>query len=157
MSRNISNNIRNIIPDAHYRNVIISKLTNLLMFNGKKSIAEKLLYRAIKIFFSMIDNYSISTFVNLFNFIKPVFEVKQRRIGGATYQVPVTVSSSRGLKLCIRWLVISSRSRKNELNISYKLANEFYDIYNKRGSSYKKKIEMHKIAQANKAFAHYRW
>lgn len=157
MSRNTSNNISNIIPDPHYRSIIVAKLINHLMYDGKKTLSERILYRSIKIFFSMIDKYSISIFFNLFSIIKPVFEVKQRRLGGATYQVPVTVSNTRGLKLSFRWLILSSRNRKNKINMAYKLANEFYDIYNKRGASYKKKIDTHKLAQANKAFSHYRW
>ena len=157
MSRNISKKIHNLIPDGIYRNIVISKFINYLMYNGSKSKAELIFYLSIKKFFSIINKYSIIVFSDVVNCVQPTVEVKSRRIGGSTYKVPVEVNSSRRLKLALKWIIISARKRKKEKNMIDKLCYEFIDIYNKRGNAYKKKIDTHRIAQANKAFSHYRW
>ena len=157
MSRNISKKIQNLIPDGVYRNIVISKFINYLMYNGNKSKAEFIFYLSMKKFFSTINKYSISVFNDIVDCVQPTVEVKSRRIGGSTYKVPVEVNSSRRLKLALKWIIISSRKRKKEKNMIDKLCHEFIDIYNKRGNAYKKKIDTHRIAQANKAFSHYRW
>lgn len=157
MSRNITKKIQTLIPDGIYRNIVVSKLISYIMYSGKKSKAEYIFYLAIKKFFNVINKYSISVFNDIVDCLKPVVEVKARRIGGATYQVPIEVNSSRSLRLSLKWIVISARKRKKEKTMVDKLCGEFIDIYNRRGNAYKKKIDTHRMAQANKAFSHYRW
>ena len=142
--------------DPKYKSSIIPKLINSIMYDGKKTTAEKIVYDAIDKIKSKSKDEPINVFNEAINNIKPTVEVRSRRVGGATYQVPVEVKAKRSQALALRWLIESSRKRKDK-TMSDKLFNEIFDAYNKRGSSIKKKEDTHKMAESNKAFAHYRW
>ena len=126
------------------------------MYDGKKVVAEKIVYEAIEKIKSKTKEEPINIFNEAINNIKPTVEVRSRRVGGATYQVPVEVKTKRAQALAIRWLVDASRKRKDK-HMSDKIFNELYDAYEKKGSAVKKKEDVHKMAEANKAFAHFRW
>jgi len=142
--------------DPRYKSTIISKLINSIMFDGKKTIAEKIVYDAMEKIKSKSKDEPINIFNEAINNIKPTVEVKSRRVGGATYQVPTEVKSKRSQALALRWLIDASRKRKDK-KMSDKIFNEIYDAYLKRGSAIKKKEDTHKMAESNKAFAHFRW
>ena len=147
---------RQIHPDPVYKDLLVAKFVNNLMLDGKKSIAEKIFYGAIK----NIENQTkskdgLSIFKKAIENVAPVLEVKSKRIGGATYQVPMEVSSDRRMALAMRWILIYSKSRKGN-SMSSKLAAELIAASNKEGSSIKKREDTHKMAEANKAFAHFR-
>ena len=155
MSRKEKAPNRKIYPDPKYGSVIISKFINSIMYDGKRSTAEKILYDAmekmkgkngdpLKVFNAAISN------------VKPNIEVRSRRVGGATYQVPVEVKSSRGQSLALRWILDASRKRKNK-SMSDKLFAELMDASQNKGSAIKKREDTHKMAESNKAFAHFRW
>ena len=156
MSRKKTQPKKNIIPDAKFKSIIIPKLINSLMFDGKKGVAEKIVYEAIEKIKSKSKEEPLSIFNEAINNIKPTVEVRSRRVGGATYQVPVEVKSKRAQALAIRWLVESARKRKDK-NMSDKIFNELYDAYEKKGAAVKKREDVHKMAESNKAFAHFRW
>ncbi|AZP36288.1 30S ribosomal protein S7 [Candidatus Annandia adelgestsuga] len=156
MSRRRLVETRKINPDPKFGSEILSKFINILMFKGKKNIAEKIVYKALDILSKRIGKNEIDSFIISLNNIKPFIEVKSRRIGGSTYQVPIEIKSSRRNTLAMRWIINFARKRK-EKSMSLKLANELYDALNNKGSSIKKKEEIHRLAEANKAFAHYRW
>ena len=156
MSRKNSSSRKNISLDARYQSPIIPKLINSLMYDGKKTIAEKIVYDAIEKIKSKSKDEPIAIFNQAITNIKPTVEVRSRRVGGATYQVPVEVKSKRSQALAIRWLIDASRKRKDK-KMSDKIFNEIYDAYQKRGSAIKKKEDTHKMAESNKAFAHFRW
>ena len=143
------------IIDPKYKSAIIPKLINSIMFDGKKTIAEKIVYDAIGKIKSKVKEEPINVFNEAINNIRPTVEVKSRRVGGATYQVPVEVKTKRSQALALRWLVNASRKRKNK-NMSDKIFNEIYDAYQNRGLAIKKKEDTHKMAESNKAFAHFR-
>ena len=145
-----------LIVDPRYKSTIIPKLINSIMNDGKKVVAEKIVYEAIDKIKSKSKEEPITIFNEAINNIRPTVEVRSRRVGGATYQVPVEVRPKRSQALALRWLVNASRKRKNK-NMSDKIFNEIYDAYQNRGSAIKKKEDMHKMAESNKAFAHYRW
>lgn len=147
---------RKINPDPKYHEYLVAKFVNGLMRKGKKSVAESIMYRALDMVAEKTKEDPIAVFKKAVENIKPVVEVKSRRVGGATYQVPTEVSSERRLALAIRWLVAFSKKR-NENTMHERLAGELLDAYGNRGSSFKKKEDVHKMAEANKAFAHYRW
>ena len=142
--------------DPKYKSTIISKLINSIMYDGKKTIAEKIVYEAMEKIKTKSKDEPINIFNEAIKNIKPTVEVKSRRIGGATYQVPVEVKSNRSQTLAIRWLIDASRKRKDK-KMSDKIFNEIYDAYQSRGSAIKKKEDTHKMAESNKAFAHFRW
>ena len=144
------------VVDPKYKSVIIPKLINSLMYDGKKTIAEKIVYDAIDKIKSKSKDEPITVFNQAISNIKPTVEVRSRRVGGATYQVPVEVSSRRKQALAIRWLIDAARKR-NEKTMIDRLANEFLDATNKRGAAIKKNEDTRKMAEANRAFAHYRW
>ena len=144
------------VVDAKYKSPVIPKLINSLMYDGKKTIAEKIVYDAINKIKSKSKDEPITVFNEAINNIKPSVEVRSRRVGGATYQVPVEVRSKRSQALALRWLIDASRKRKDK-TMSDKLFNEIFDAYNNKGASIKKKEDTHKMAESNKAFAHYRW
>ena len=144
------------IVDPKYKSTIIPKLINSIMYNGKKTIAEKIIYEAIEKIKSKSKDEPINIFNEAINNIKPTVEVRSRRVGGATYQVPVEVKSKRSQALALRWLISASRKRKNK-SMSDKIFNEIYDAYQNKGSAIKKKEDTHKMAESNKAFAHFRW
>ena len=142
--------------DTKYKSTIIPKLINSIMNDGKKTIAEKIIYEAIDKIKSKSKEEPISIFNEAINNLRPTVEVRSRRVGGATYQVPVEVKSKRSQALALRWLVEASRKRKDK-QMSDKIFNEIYDAYQNKGSAIKKKEDTHKMAESNKAFAHFRW
>ena len=145
-----------LIVDPRYKSTIIPKLINSIMYDGKKTVAEKIVYEAIDKIKSKSKEEPITVFYEAINNIRPTVEVKSRRVGGATYQVPVEVKNKRSQALALRWLIAASRKRKDK-NMSDKIFNEIYDAYQNRGSAIKKKEDTHKMAESNKAFAHFRW
>ena len=142
--------------DPIYKSTIIPKLINSIMYDGKKGVATKIVYDAINKIKTKSKEEPINIFNEAINNIKPTVEVRSRRVGGATYQVPVEVKLKRAQALAIRWLIDASRKRKDK-HMADKIFNEIYDAYEKRGSAVKKKEDVHKMAESNKAFAHYRW
>ena len=144
------------VVDPKYKSVIIPKLINSLMYDGKKTIAEKIVYDAIDKIKSKSKDEPITVFNQAISNIKPTVEVRSRRVGGATYQVPVEVKSNRSQALALRWILDASRKRKNK-TMAEKLSFELLDAYQKKGSAIKKKEDTHKMAESNKAFAHFRW
>ncbi len=148
--------VREIMPDPVHGSKILTKFINKLMWDGKKSTAEKIMYSALDLIASRGEKTGIEVFNAAIDNIKPVIEVKSRRVGGATYQVPVEVRPVRQLSLAIRWLTDASRKR-NERTMAERLANELMDAASDKGSSFKKKEDTYRMAEANKAFAHYRW
>ena len=147
---------RDILPDPIYNEKIVSKLINYVMLDGKKGVAEKIVYRAFDIIREKTGKDPLEVFEAAMNNVMPVLEVKARRIGGATYQVPVEVRPERRQALGMRWLVEFARNR-GEKTMRERLAAEIMDAANNVGASVKKKEDTHKMAEANKAFAHYRW
>jgi small subunit ribosomal protein S7 len=147
---------RRITPDPLYRDKLVAKFINSLMLRGKKSVAENAMYEAFQIIRDRFKAEPLETFRKAMDNAKPKLEVKSRRVGGATYQVPVEVRPERRVALAMRWLVGYSRSR-GEKTMCERLAAEFVDAANNRGNTIKKKEDTHKMADANRAFAHYRW
>lgn len=147
---------RDILPDPKYNSKIVSKFVNAIMQNGKKSTAEKILYGSFEILKNKTGNDPIKVFKTALENVKPILEVKPRRVGGATYQVPVEIRPHRRTALAFRWLLNYSRARA-EKTMQEKLAGELLDAFNNSGASIKKREDTHKMAEANKAFAHYRW
>ena len=156
MPRRRSPEKRKILPDPKYKDIIVAKFMNHIMKDGKKSVAEKIVYGA----FNKIDQANKTDPVELFkkalDTIGPMVEVKSRRVGGATYQVPVEVKQKRSLALAIRWLIEASKKRKDKI-MSDKICFELYEAYQGKGFAIKKKEDTHKMAESNKAFAHFRW
>jgi small subunit ribosomal protein S7 len=147
---------REILPDPKYNSKLVSKFINIMMEDGKKSIAEKIMYGAFDILKEKTGSDPLKVFKTALENVKPVLEVKPRRVGGATYQVPVEIRSQRRAALSFRWIINYSRAR-NEKTMRERLAAELLDAFNSTGVSFKKKEDTHKMAEANKAFAHYRW
>jgi len=147
---------RRINPDPKYKDKLVSKFMNTLMYDGKKAVAEGILYGAFDVIGERFKEDPIEVFRKALDNVKPKLEVKSRRVGGATYQVPVEVRPERRVALAMRWLVSYSRDR-GEKTMRERLAGEFVDAANGRGNAVKKKDDTHKMAEANKAFAHYRW
>jgi small subunit ribosomal protein S7 len=146
-----------IVPDPRFNSALISKFTNCLMQDGKKSLARHILYDALDIINERIsDEEPLVVFEGAMENIRPRVEVKSRRVGGATYQVPIEVRPARRNALAIRWIIAFAQSRSGQ-TMSQKLAAELMDAYNGRGAAVKKRDDTHKMAEANKAFAHYRW
>ena len=156
MSRKKTQPKKVVTPDPIFNSTIIPKLINSIMFDGKKVVAEKIVYEAIEKIKLKTKEEPINVFNEAINNIKPTVEVRSRRVGGATYQVPVEVKTKRAQALAIRWLVDASRKRKDK-HMSDKIFNELYDAYEKKGSAVKKREDVHKMAESNKAFAHFRW
>ena len=148
--------LREVLPDPIYNNKVVTKLINKVMFDGKKGVAQSIVYDAFKIVNEKTSKDALDAFNEALNNVMPVLEVKARRVGGATYQVPMEVRPERRQSLGIRWLVEYARKR-NERTMAEKLANEIMDAINNVGGAIKKKEEVHKMAEANRAFAHYRW
>ena len=144
------------IVDPVYKSTIIPKLINSIMYDGKKTVAEKIIYEAIDKIKTKSKDEPLNVFNEAINNIKPTVEVRSRRVGGATYQVPMEVRQERGTAMALRWLVTFSRAR-NGKSMSQKLAGELMDAANETGSAVKKREDTHKMAEANKAFAHYRY
>jgi small subunit ribosomal protein S7 len=147
---------REILPDPKYNSKLLSKFVNILLEDGKKSTAERICYGAFDLIKKKTGNDPLKVFKTAIENVKPLVEVKPRRVGGATYQVPVEVRAHRRSALAFRWIINYSRGR-SEKTMQERLAGELLDAYNNTGSSIKKKEDTHKMAEANKAFAHYRW
>ena len=156
MSRRHAAEKREILPDAKFGDRILSKFMNNLMIDGKKSVAEKIVYNALDRVEAKIKRAPVEVFHEALENIKPAVEVRSRRVGGATYQVPVEVKTKRAQALALRWLVDSARKRKDK-HMSDKIFNELFDAYEKKGAAVKKKEDVHKMAESNKAFAQFRW
>ena len=148
--------VREVMADPIYNSKVITKFINMIMLDGKKSIAQKILYGAIANLDNRGEEKGFDIFEKAIENVKPLLEVKSRRVGGATYQVPVEVRPVRRQTLALRWLVDMARKR-NERTMVDRLANELFEAAAERGNSFKKKEDMHKMAEANKAFAHFRW
>lgn len=147
---------REVLPDPLYGSTLVTKFVNQMMWDGKKSISQQIFYRALKIVENKAEDEPLKVFKKAVENVKPVLEVKSRRVGGSTYQVPIEVSTLRRTSLGIRWLIGFARSR-GEKSMEEKLAAELLDAANNRGNAIKKKEDTHRMAEANKAFAHYRW
>lgn len=147
---------RDVLADPLYNNKVVTKLINNIMLDGKKGIAQNIVYGAFNTVAERSGKEAIEVFEEAMNNLMPVLEVKARRIGGATYQVPIEVRPERRQTLALRWLTLYSRKR-GEKTMQERLANEILDAANNTGASIKKKEDMHKMAESNKAFAHYRW
>ena len=147
---------RQVMPDPKFNDTIVSKFTSCLMYDGKRSTAEKIIYGAFDFIEKKVGTEPIKIFHEALENVQPQLVVRSRRVGGATYQVPVEVRPDRALALAIRWLIDSARKRKDK-HMSDKIFNELYDAYEKKGAAVKKKEDVHKMAESNKAFAHFRW
>ncbi len=147
---------RNILPDPKFHDKTVAKLINVLMLAGKKSIAESILYGALDVVAQKTNDEAVKVLKKSLDNIKPALEVKSRRVGGSTYQVPIEVRPDRRVSLAMRWLIKYSTLR-SEKTMKDKLAGEILDAYNNRGAAVKKREDVHKMAEANRAFAHYRW
>ena len=156
MSRKRKAPIRKVYPDPKFHSEVVSKFINSIMYDGKRSTAEKILYDALDIIKKKNNEDPLKVFNNAISNVKPNLECRSRRVGGATYQVPVEVKANRSQALAIRWLIDASRKRKDK-KMSDKIFNEIYDAYQSRGAAIKKKEDTHRMAESNKAFAHFRW
>ena len=156
MSRRHAAEKREVLPDAKFGDIVLTKFMNYLMLDGNKSVAERIVYGALDRVENKIKRAPVEVFHEALDNIKPSVEVRSRRVGGATYQVPVEVRPERREALAIRWLITASRGR-NENTMEERLAGELLDAVNGRGTAVKKREDTHKMADANKAFSHYRW
>ncbi len=157
MSRRKSAAKREILPDSKYNNLVVAKCINVVMWDGKKEVAENIVYGALdKLKKIAKDGDELAAFLEAVDALKPSVEVKGRRVGGATYQVPVEVRPARQQTLALRWLIMFARKR-GERSMEDRLFGELRDALNGQGGAFKKKIDTHKMAEANKAFAHFRW
>jgi len=143
-------------PDTLFQSVLVGKFINCLMRKGKKSIAERMFYNAMELIKEKIKEDSLKVFQKAIENVRPKIEVRSKRIGGATYQIPIEVPDFRATSLGIRWVIDAAKAR-SEKSMMEKLSNEIIDAYNNKGSAIKKREDTHKMAEANKAFAHYRW
>ena len=156
MSRRRKAQVREVLPDPVHSSVVLSKFTNAIMLDGKKAVAESLINKSFSNIQSKTGESPLSIFNKAIDNVKPLVEVRSRRVGGATYQVPVEVKNNRSQALAIRWIVNAIRSRK-EKSMVEKLSAELIDAASSKGSAIKKREDTHKMAEANKAFAHFRW
>ena len=147
---------REVLPDPVYQNPLVTQLINKVLLHGKKTVAERTVYKALEIISERTANDPVVTLKKAVENVRPMLEVKSRRVGGASYQVPVEVRPQRGTTLALRWLVNYSRARR-ENSMAERLVAEIMDAANGAGTSVKRREDMHKMAEANKAFAHYRW
>ena len=156
MSRRHRAEKRQIVPDAKFGDQVVTKFMNCLMYDGKKSAAERIVYGAFDRMHSKTSQDPVQLFHDALNNVMPSIDVRSRRVGGATYQVPVEVRPERRRALAIRWLIAASRAR-NEKTMTDRLAGELLDAANNRGAAIKKREDTHRMAEANRAFSHYRW
>ena len=156
MSRRHRAEKREVLPDPKYGDVVLTKFVNSLMYDGKKSVAEQIVYGAFDVIEQKAKTDPLTLFHEALDNVKPAVEVRSRRVGGATYQVPVEVRTDRAQALAIRWIIEQSRKR-NEDTMVGRLSGELLDAANGRGASVKKREDTHRMAEANKAFSHYRW
>lgn len=148
---------REILPDAKHGHIIMTKFINYIMLDGKKPIAEKAFYEALDNASTKVSEDAVGFFEKVLDNIRPSIEVKSRRVGGATYQVPSDVRPERQTSLAIRWIIAAAKARKDKRSLSEKLEAEFLDAYNEKGGAHKKKEDTFKMAESNRAFAHYNW
>ena len=156
MSRRREAEKREILPDPKYHNTVLAKFINMVLRSGKKSIAEKIVYGALDQIGDRKKADSLEVFIQALDNVKPVVEVKSRRVGGATYQIPIEVRAERSMTLAMRWLVDAAKKR-GEKSMGLRLAGEILDASENKGTAIKKREDTHKMAEANKAFSHYRW
>ncbi len=156
MSRRHSAEKREIIPDPKFGDVVVTKFMNSVMYDGKKSVAEQIVYGAFDIIESRAKANALEVFKQALDNVAPAIEVRSRRVGGATYQVPVEVRTERRQALAIRWLIVAARGR-NDKTMVERLSAELLDASNNRGNAVKKREDTHRMAEANRAFSHYRW
>jgi len=147
---------REVIPDPKYKSVTVSRFINIMMTRGKKAVAERIVYKSFDILAQKTGKGSLEVFQKALDNARPLLEVKPRRIGGATYQIPIEVKSERGVSIVMRWIRNFARTKKGK-PMEIKLADEILDAYKGEGSAMKKREDTHNMAEANKAFAHYRW
>lgn len=157
MSRRRAAKKKELMPDPKYGHKVITKFINCLMVSGKRDIAEKITYTAISDLSEKLGKEPVEIFEEALGNVKPFIEVKSRRVGGATYQVPMEIRPERSLALAIRWIINSARARKDHKTMSSRLFYELLDAHGSKGAAFKKKEDTHKMAEANKAFSHYRW
>ncbi|QJE73646.1 30S ribosomal protein S7 [Aerophototrophica crusticola] len=156
MSRRRKAEKREVLPDAKFGDVVLTKFMNCLMYDGKKSVAESIVYGALDRIEAKAKADSLQLFHDALNNVRPYLEVRSRRVGGATYQVPVEVRTERAQALAIRWIIAAARNR-SENTMTERLSGELMDAAQQRGSAVKKREDTHRMAEANKAFSHYRW
>ena len=156
MSRRHSADKREIMPDPKFGNVVVTKFMNSIMYAGKKSVAERIVYGALEMIEGKTKQNPVGVFEQALDNVMPAIEVRSRRVGGATYQVPVEVRSTRRQALGIRWIISAARDR-NEKTMTERLSAELLDASNNRGNAVKKREDTHRMAEANRAFSHYRW
>ena len=156
MSRKKTQPKKNVVPDPKFNSTIIPKLINNIMYDGKRGVAAKIVYDAIDKIKTKSKDEPINIFNEAINNIKPTVEVRSRRVGGATYQVPMEVRPKRAQTLAMKWIVESALKR-NEKTMRERVANEIFDAFNNKGNAVKKREETHKMAEANRAFSHFRW
>ena len=156
MSRGSKTPVREITPDAVYNSTVVEKFICRMMVDGKKNVSSKIIYTAMNTIGEKSGENAIDVFTKALDNVKPMVEVKSRRVGGATYQVPTEIRESRREALAMRWIITAARARAGK-SMAEKLANELLDAYNSTGAAFKKKEDTHKMADANKAFSHFRW
>jgi small subunit ribosomal protein S7 len=156
MSRRRRPEKRDIIPDPKFKDLVVSKFMSAVMLDGKKSVAESIVYGAFDVIETKLKREPLGVFMDALNNIKPGIEVRSRRVGGATYQVPMEVRTERAQALALRWVITAARKR-SENTMAARLSGELIDAANNRGTAVKKREDTHRMAEANKAFAHYRW
>jgi len=156
MSRRRAAIKREVLPDHKYNNIVLAKFMNRIMLDGKKSVSERIVYGAFDIVFDKTNKKPIDFFNQALDNVKPNLEVRSRRVGGATYQVPMEVRPQRAQTLAMKWIVDSALKR-NEKTMRERIANEIIDAHNNKGNAVKKREETHKMAEANRAFSHFRW
>ncbi len=147
---------REIPPDPKYNDVLVQKMINCIMWDGKKSVAEKIVYGALDILRERLKDDPLKIFHKAIDNVKPILETRPRRVGGATYQVPVEVRPERQISLAVKWIINAARNRSGK-PMKERLAEELIDAFNNRGAAVKKREDTHRMAEANRAFAHYRW
>ena len=156
MSRRRAATKREVLPDHQYKDIILTKFMNRIMLDGKKSVSERIVYGAFDIVFNKTNKKPIDLFYEALDNVKPNLEVRSRRVGGATYQIPMEVRPRRAQALAMKWIVDSALKR-NEKTMREKIASEIMDAHNNKGNAVKKREETHKMAEANRAFSHFRW
>ena len=147
---------KSILPDSRYNSVVVAKFITRMMHDGKKTTSNNIMYEALESMAAKIETPILEAFLKALENVKPAVEVKSRRVGGSTYQVPVEIRESRREALAMRWVINAARSRSGK-SMAVKLSNELLDAFNGTGTAFKKKEDTHRMAEANKAFAHYRW
>ena len=156
MSRRHKAEKREVIPDAKFGDIILAKFMNSIMYDGKKSVAESIVYGAFEVIEQKLKSDPLPVFKQALENVAPAIEVRSRRVGGATYQVPVEVRTERRQALAIRWIIIAARDRNDKTMVD-RLSSELMDAANNRGNAVKKREDTHRMAEANRAFSHYRW